>query len=994
VKLGDNQELQITISEDDKLLEEVVVVGYGTQKKVNLTGAISTVTAKDINNRPVSNAAMALQGIAPGLNITVNSGTPNGSYNLNIRGISSLSSSSVNSLILIDGVEGSLSRITANDIDSISVLQDASASAIYGAKASAGVILVTTKKGSAGEAKISYAGRYGWASPTTSTDYITTGYWSAFINDKFLNTFTGKGYTNYTDADYAELWARVNDKTEHPDRPWVVPQADGTYKYYANFDWYNYLYKKVHPQQEHNLSISGGNEKVQYYVSGRYYDNRGIFKIQEDYFNSYNLRSKVSVNLKPWLRFTNNTKFFASEYFYPGTSGENSTFRSINHHALAYIPPVNPDGSIVYITSTTNGSYQVTDGLSAVLTYNKHKNTNYDREITTINRFDVDVLKGLTLSAEHAYTFRYREYNNRSVNIPYSQYVDQTEWLKTGSGVDSYNEQHYRTQDQTVNAYATYEKSLDSHNLKLTTGINYEKYHDRDLRIRKLDLLSDELSAFSLATGEINLFTGTLGEFSSLGYFGRVNYDYAGRYLLELSGRYDGSSRFPRKDRFGFFPSASIGWRISEEKFWSPVKDVVSNTKIRLSYGSLGNHQVDNYSYIQSISANKSMNYSFDGKSLATYSTEDAPVSGSLTWEKVYTQNIGLDLGFVNNRLNISGDAYIRDTKGMLMTGKTLPAVYGADEPEENAANMRTRGWEMQIAWNDRFNLLGKPFNYSLAASLSDYTTKVTKWDSQLLTDTYQEGMTLGEIWGYAIDGYFSSDAEAANWHIDQSFVNERINASVGEQGIRAGDLKYRDLNGNNVIDPGDNTRENPGDRYVIGNSLPRYTYGINLGADWNNIDFSILFQGVGKQNWYPGNQSVLFWGPYSRPYATFMPTNFMDNVWSEENPNAYFPRPRAYEALDAKYSLGSANDRYLQDVSYFRCKNLTIGYTLPALKKYIDTLRIYFTGENLFYLSPLTKVTRYVDPEQAVSGSAAHTDSGQVYGFSKTYSIGVNITF
>lgn len=993
VKAGSN--MNIVLQEKNEQLNEVVVVGYGTQKKVNLTGAVSVVNSKDVNNRSVASAAMALQGTDPGLNLTLNSGSPDAGYNINIRGISSLTSGAT-PLILIDGVEGSLNRLNANDIESVSILKDASAAAIYGAKASAGVVLVTTKSGSEDVAKINYSYRFGVSQNTTSTDYITTGYWSAKINDLFMYPYKGYGYTNYTDEDYDELYARVNDKTENPERPWVVQQPDGSYKYYANFDWYDYMYRKNRPQQEHNLSISGGNNKVNYYISGRYFHQDGIMNVHNDKYDSYSIRSKINVQATSWLRYSNNTSYYTSKRFFPGMSSMANTLRLSYVHALACVPATNPDGTAVYINPNSNATATVMDGVSALLLHNKHRNTNYDREVITSNRFDFQICKGLNLIAEHAYSFRYREYRNRSTNVPYSEKAGEVQWLTTEKNQDYYQEQHYRVQNHNVNVFATYDASFNhSHNLKFMVGSQYESYGNNNMKARQLDLKSDELDAFNLAIGEITVLEGSIKESATLGFFGRLNYDYQGRYLVKLSGRTDGSSRFARGHRWVFVPSGSLGWRISEEEFWKPLKNVWDNCKVRLSVGSLGNQNVDDYyTYIESIDTSGTINYTFDGESKANIAVEDAPKASDLTWETATTYDLGIDLGFFGNRLNITADVYMRDTKNMLCDGMQLPSVYGAQVPRQNIADMRTRGWELSVAWQDRLAVAGKPLNYSISAGVSDYTTKVTRYNNpSKLLSKYYVGQTLGELWGFSVGGFFVSDEEAANYPVDQSYLNQQIITSVGERGLRAGDVKYLDLDGDNEISIGSNTVDNPGDQRIIGNTLPRYAYNFKLGASWNGVDFSAFFQGIGHQDWYPAGNAISFWGPYSRPYCSFIPTQFMDEVWTETNTGAYFPRARGYEALQTNYSLGSPNDRYLQNIAYFRLKNLTIGYTIPVLPRFIKDLRVYFSGENLFYFSPLKKHSKYVDPEQATSSDTRYENTGVAYNFSKTFSFGVSIT-
>ena len=1006
-ELTATKKMNIVLLEDTKALDEVIVVGYGTQKKVNLTGSVSSIEGKVLNARPVPSAVQALQGADPSLNITPASGDPSAGYSINIRGASSLTSGAA-PLILVDGVESSLSRLNANDIESVSILKDAAASAVYGARASAGVVLITTKNGQEGKINISYDGRVGWAQNTTSTDYITTGYESVRINDLFMTSYQGRGYTNFTEEDMQLLKDRINDKTENPERPWVVLNPDGTYKYLANFDWYNYLYKQTRIQHEHNLSIKGGSDKVNFYVSGRYYHQDGVVKVQPDMFDNLSLRTKVNAKINNWLSFTNNTSYFYSLRDYPGVSNMQALFRGTYLHALANIPAVNPDGYAVYLNNNTNGTYTVSDGQSATLHYGKHTNQNTEHELRTTNRFEIRPIKSLLIAAEYTYKFRYREYANRQVNVPYSTGPGKIELLNTGYWEDNYQEQHYRTHDHNVNVYATYEDTFkDAHHLTIMIGTQYETWREESMKMCKQDLATENLNAFNLASGEVTTSSGSINEWSTLGFFGRINYDYKGRYLIEFSARGDGSSRFAPNKRWGFFPSGSVGWRMSEENWWEPIANVWSNNKIRFSAGSLGNQSIsDYYTYIEMMNLNQSLSYELIPDTYAYYAREDDPKASDLTWETTTTYDLGWDLGLFRNRLNLSLDGYIRDTKNMLVAGMPLPATYGASVPKSNSSDMRTMGWELAIGWNDQVKVCGKPFEYSLSFGIGDYKTTVTRYNNpnKILdtnpndgSNTYYEGQTLGEIWGYHVDGLFASDQEAAAYQtqMNTAAIGARVLESTGEPGWRAGDMRFVDLDGDNAINMGAATLDNHGDLKVIGNSLPRFSYNLKFGMNWYGVDLSLFFQGIGHQDWYPTNESEAFWGPYNRPYCTFIPTEFMKDVWSVDNPDAYLPRPRGYISLVSNGPLGAVNDRYLQNVAYFRLKNLTLGYTFPIPKnKVMESMRIYFSGENLFYFSPLKKHTKYIDPEQATASSSFYKGSGQAYNFSRTFSIGLNVVF
>lgn len=987
--------LKAFLSEDALLMDEAVVVGYGTQKKVNLTGAISTVEASELANRATSTLGHMLQGSVPGLNVTMSSGRPGNSPSVNIRGMNSINGGSP--LILIDGVEGSLDRVNPNDVESISVIKDASSSAVYGARASFGVILVTTKTGNNtdGKAKLSYSGKFGFTAPTTSTDYETRGYYSVYVNDLFMYNFNGSKYSHYTDADMEQLWARRNDKVEDPSRPWVIiDQRNGRdeYVYYANTDWYHYLFQDIKPTQTHNISFSGGNDRVKYYVSGSYYDEEGQFRENTDKFTRIDFRSKISFDVTDWLNVSNNTSYFKSWYSYPGSSGVDTAFSLMTVHALASYPTRNPDGSSLYITSGSS-SGNVMDGLLTALDKGLHKNNDDRDQISTTTEVTVTPFKGLEIKGNFTYTFYdYRAYN-RFVNTTYSTYPGVIEELTTGSRfTDKLQEISNTHTFMQTNVYATYSKTFaEKHNLKVMAGFNWETKRLKDIRSEGYYLLSETLNDLNLvgvdAEGNKRMeVSGGQNEYAIAGVFARVNYDYMGKYLFEASGRYDGTSRFARASRWGFFPSASVGWKISEENFFSPVKDWFNYLKLRYSFGRLGNQQVGYYDYIREVNISD-QTYLFGGSSLPIVANISAPVAGDLTWEVAQHQNVGVDMAFFNNRLAFTAEAYIRDTKDMLTDGIALPSVYGASSPKMNTADLRTSGYELSLSWKDMFMLAGRPFQYNVGFNFSDYTTVITKYDNPEYSFAmdYYEGMKVGEIWGYRTGGLFASDAEAAAYDVDQSSVN-----GGQKDGPLGGDLKFLDLDGNKIISIGSNSVDDPGDREIIGNSEPRFNYGINLGFSWCNFDVSIFIQGIGRMDWYPPSNCMAFWGPYARPYASLIPKDFHTMYWTEDNPDAYYPRPRGYIALGDNRALTVANDRYLQNIGYCRLKNVTIGYSLPQkwMKKIkADGIRIYFTGENLAYLSGLK--SDYIDPELAMTGGEL-----RVYPWQKTFIFGIDINF
>ena len=1007
VPVNGRSELALTLEEDSFLLEDAVAIGYGTQKKTNLTGAVSVVKSEALQDRAALDVAHMLQGSVPGLNITSGSGRPGQAATLNIRGWNSINGGSP--LVLIDGVEGDLQYVNPVDVESISVIKDAAAAAIYGAKGSAGVVLVTTKSGSKekdGRAKVTYSGRYGVTAPTTSTEYESRGYDHVYTTNLFWSRYSpGTQYANYSEADMKELWARRNDVTENPDRPWVVvSNVDGkdVYNYYANTDWYHVLYNDIKPTTSHMVTMSGGTDSVSYLVSGGYNYEQGMFKVKPDNYKRVNLRAKISFDVTDWLRIGSNTSYFNSSYFYPGQSGINNNFAKSTVHALASYPAMNPDGSNLY-TTKYNG-YEVMDGLMMILGSDHFNDDKVDNLSETVD-FTLTPLKGLTIRGDYTYTLKYSRYLNRSVNGEYSRYP--LEYLvkddKEGF-YDVLSESANTNVYQAYNLYGTYQFSLaNSHNFKLMAGVNYETRWIKDLGVKGYNLYSSELNDQDLvgpdpadADGKKRMETsGGQNELKTAGYFARFNYDYKGRYLLEINARYDGSSRFLRGHRWVFSPSASVGWRLSEEPFFQPLRSWWDNAKIRFSYGQLGNQQMSSYyPAIQTVSTDGKSSYLLGGANLPQ-ATLSAPGSSGLTWERSIQGNLGIDLAFLGNRLEFSAEAYIRDTKDMLTAGEPLPAVYGASVPKENTADLRTKGYELSLGWRDSFKLGGKPFNYGASVVFSDYVSHITRFNNpeKLFAKNYWEGMKYGDIWGYEVDGLFATDEEAAAYPVDQSKVNDSQifpTTTTSPNGLYAGEMRFVDIDGDGSINKGAEKVGDSGDWKVIGNSQPRFNYGVNFNLSWYGFDFAVFFQGIGKMDWYPPAGFRSFWFLYDRPYQTFIPKDFLADCWSEENPNAYYPRPHGYVSMSEARPLGVNNTMYLQNIGYLRLKNLTFGYTLPenlTKKVFIPKLRVYFTGENLFYWAPGLH-GKYVDPEMAQTGG-----TGRIYPWQKSFIFGIDIT-
>lgn len=993
--------------EDAQLLDDVVVVGYAVQKKINVTGAVSSISGDQLNARPVTSALQALQGADPSVNIQTSSGNPTSSSSINIRGVPSVNGGSP--LILVDGVPGlSLNYINASDIQSVSVLKDASASAIYGAKASAGVILVTTKSGSEGKTKVSYSVTGGWIMPTTSTDYITSGYdWAKAVDEVYYARYGYSAFT-YTDADWAELEARRYDKTENSARPWVVTDSNGKYHYYGNYDWYNALFNSARFQQQHDISVSGGSKAVKYYISGKYYDQEGLLSgpaipVKERYDN-YSFRAKLDAQLFKWAKWSTNASLNTVHQVYPGTTNEALTISALDQALGPMFVPQNPDGSYVMYPTDIRG-VGIGKGRGAILTEENDRHDINNRTFALSNSLELTPVKGLSLKTTYNITNYFRLYKDRNQAATHSRTVGEI-ITNTAYAKDEYRERHYEYTIHGVDLVASYNHTWnDAHHFTALAGMNFERKRTTDLTVDQFGLGSANLSTFNSVNDDTYYqIDQDITAYKTLGFFARVNYDYREKYLFEVSMRADGTSRFAKGDRWGYFPSASAGWRFSKESFLDGARKWLNDGKLRVSYGSLGNQQVSDYLYIQTISSN-TQGYLFDDSGKSKYSSVSDPMSSNLTWEIVKTYNFGLDLSFLKGRLNFTGDYYIRKTEDMLTTSLTLPSVYGASTPTENCADLRTNGWEISLSWKDDFKLGNKPFHYGVTATLGDYITKITKYNNpDKIFSNYYVGKTLGEIWGYHVPRLFKSDEEAAAYQVavhNASNVYQRVyNMAGGGMGyLMAGDVMFEDRNMDGYINSGSGTVDDSGDMKIIGNSMPRYNYSFRFDFNWNNFDLSIFFQGVGKRDWYPtaNNEDVYgatrFWNLYSYTMVSFISKDYKDNIWTEDNPNGYFPRLRPIQTYSGG-PLAQTNDRYLQKVNYLRLKNITFGYTIPFKSKVISSCRVFFSGENLYYWSPLKKYCKTIDPELAVATGVYRSGTGTGYTIPCTITFGANINF
>lgn len=993
--------------EDSLTLDEIVVVGYGTQKKANLTGAVDQVGSETFEGRSNANLTQMLQGQIPNLNLKFKDGRPNSSPSYNIRGTTSIGQGG-SALILIDGVEGDPALLNPNDIESVSVLKDAASSAIYGSRAPYGVVLITTKTAKQGKPTVSYQANLTFEKPTTIPEYVSNGYtWADHFYKAFYNyNLSNPSGINKT-MEFSTAWlAEYQRRNETGNYEVLVSDGSigtaGRWLYFIEGeDYIGKLYRNHMTSQTHNISVSGSDDKFDYYVSGRYYGNNGIFDtdVNPESYKILNGRMKMGYKVTPWLRISNNTDISWTKYVMPQTysEGNGNIWRNIADEGHPCSPIWNPDGTLSH-----SAVYSVGDYLYG------HSNRGYiNRQVKTTFAAQAKFLDDrLRLNAD--FTYRNKDFNTtvKKVKSEFSRYEGVTETI---SGTQSYLSETIRNYEYlATNEYVEFEDTFaGKHYFKALLGYNYEQETYKNTYSYNDDLLTPDVTNINLAMGIDNRsITGDYYRWRTVGAFARINYAFADRYLIEVNGRYDGSSKFPQRQRWAFFPSVSVGWRLTEEPWFKVSKDAVSNIKFRASFGALGNSNVGNYAYDET--------FSFDNGRIINgakvrYTSAPAPIPESLTWETAQTLDFGLDMSFLKGRLSFTGDYYIRKTLDMYTVGPTLPDVFGASSPKGNYAEMTTRGYEMTIRWNDSFNLAGKPFNYGLKASLVDYKSIIDKFNNRkkelstaAYNTNYYAGMVVGEIWGFVSNGLWQNQdeidaAEAGALAAGQKYYNPLMQTSKTYK-LYPGDIKFEDLNGNGYIDRGQNTVDDPGDRKIIGNSEPRYIYSFGIDLEWNNIFLSAFFQGVGKQDWYPSNEASVIWGQYNRPYAQ-MPKWHLNNYWTEDNPDAYLPRYAGYYAPFYK-GTNNANTRYLMDVSYIRLKNLQVGYTLPA--KWTDAIRmkkvsVFFSGENLWTWSPMYKYTRDIDVTANIYGTdsvLSSTGDGFNYPTLRSYSLGLNITF
>lgn len=1023
VSVAASENLSVTLREDTQFLDEVVVVGFGTQKKVNMTGSVAAVDVdKAFGSKPITDVSKGLQGVVPGLSITYNSNDLNASPTMKIRGTGSINGDNT-PLILLDGVEvPDLSFVNPDNIKSISVLKDAASASIYGSRAAWGVVLITSKDGSAVKDKVSitYSNNFSWNQPIGLPKYITDkeGVLAQLeegmlaqknVDGSRIEAFgmyydtIGKGITTWFDKYSGNLSNPVYKYGE--DYEFI----EGTPYYYRVSDPNKEIFKTSF-SQTHNLSVTGNTGKTNYNIGLGYTMNDGTLKAaKKNDVKRYNLNLSTNTQVKNWLNIGTKVMYVEKEYEYPYGYSQSKGATGLLYYVMRF-PTFFPFG-ISDGSKLDDGTYASESAATGEGLYFRHGNayvanesicSSKDQYLTLGGNVRINLAPGLSFYGD--YTRGRYNYENRSMRQPY--YVANWSFPKKAAvTTNDFLERSYVSKiTNTYNAYFDYLFDIQKqHNFAIKVGANAEdlRYDNQSVKVNGVQDV--EHPTLNLTDGKNEgIVDESLRHRATAGFFGRINYNYKEKYLLELNGRYDGSSSFRTGKQWAFFSSASAGYRISEEKFWTNIKPYVPTLKVRASYGSVGNQALDSwYPYISTMATETVSWIGTDMNQVSTTTTPSA-VNPDMTWEKIRTLDIGFDAGFFNNELNVTFDWYQRRNVGMLVAGNEIVRYAGiAVAPLENGGDMKTNGWELQIDYNHAFN---KDFAIYGTFTLSDAKSEITKWNNTTgALNSWYKGKKLGEIWGFETDRYFNSsdvnpDGTLKTGTPDQSYLQN------GSFRFGAGDIKYKDLNKDGKIDTGKGTIDDHGDLKRIGNQLPRYEYSLRVGAMLKGFDVEVLLQGVGKRDMW--STSSLF-----IPHAAGAQMNIFENqldYWTESNQNARFPRPYingAFGSLSGLPGNSGCNNfapqtKYLNNLAYLRIKNFTVGYTLPqnlTRKIFVEKLRFYFSAQNLFTFDHIDGV---MDPECTGGSSKSYTNgmdmtmAGRAMPFNRQWSCGLQITF
>ena len=939
---------QIVMREDTQALDEVVVVGYGTQKKVNLSGAVASIDGDAIAAKPSTDVLSALQGEMPGVTVLRSSGEPGAETSgMRIRGFSSANSTAT--LVLIDGVEGDITLLNPNDIASISVLKDAAASAIYGARAAAGVVLVTTKNGNAGKVSVSYNGFFSFNTPGNMPERLPAWEEQQFINDSRVNA-----------AGSPEWSPEQSSWVANPNFNYRPNNTNGRWDFFDATNWVAEGTKKYTTSQSHNVSVSGGSEKNNYLVSAGYYTKDGLLAYGPDGNDRYTFRVKNNAKLNDHISLSVLGSYegqFREQNPYGAKSLLSRLFRVRGRQPI-YQPeedinenPFNGDLQVNPIDLMINGG----------ITKTRFEAFTGKGELTI-----KDYVPGLALRLSAS---RRAGYYNATTNYRHLVWLD-----RQANSVRFQNDPARLTRQKNFNfhdnadAVLTYHYERNRHALDLLGGISYERYRLDEVSATARGLISNDFFSFNYydsANASNTSLSDNIETWAMMSYFGRINYNFGGRYLFEANVRYDGSSRLAPGNRWRAFPSFSGAWRMSEES-WFQVP-AINNLKLRASWGQLGNGAVLGlYDYIALIENGSNMG-------TANYYQSNL-ASRSKTWEIVSSTNVGLDLGVWDNKLTMSADYFWKKNDNML-ANLELPSLVGIGVPQSNVGTLKTWGWEFEVAYKNQW----RDLTYRIAFNLSDSDNKVVRYDGRSTISegsvAILEGYPLNTIWGYRTDGFWSSRDE----YLAYKEANPGYQ-SFSDNLITGGDVKYvAQGKADHTIGAGGGTPDNPGDLVCLGNSNGRYHYGISVALQWRGFDLSVMFQGVGKRALLIPAREL---APFSQ--SADMPWTIHRDYWTPDNPDAFWPRIYNYNSYSTDAFNYHASDRWVQDASYIRLKNITLGYTVPIRKSAVEKLRIYISGNDVWEHSNLLKV---FDPEVGNEPSASY------YPFFRTWTVGINFT-
>lgn len=962
ITVGTKTIINVTLEEDIEAIGEVVVVGFGTQPKANLTGAVASISSDAFENRPVANIGQAIQGLIPNLTVSISNGAPNTAPSFNIRGGTTLALSDGKyvvsegaPLIIVDGVEMSaslLNQMNPNDVENMSVIKDASAAAIYGTKATFGVVLITTKSGKFNQqGKINYTYDVSWDTPSGLPDIL----------DSYTIQKSGMDKSEWTggkpgDSDKLKL-EKMKEYINNPIPENAYYMDGNAIIWVANMNPYDIAIRDWTPTQKHNLNFSGGTDKIAYFMSLGYQDQEGMYKINTDQYKRYNASIRVNAKVKEWFNVEGKVSYNHTDYESPYLTGGKGTLWSAMR---------NETGKNINMPIMTSANDPIpnayTDNILGWISYGGRTNSTSYTTSLSISPELIIFPEMLKVKADLSYLPQISKSTRRS---PKHEYIT-TAWrlVSEQSETQEHRAQLSRSSTDTymINAYIDFNKTFAKSNVSAVLGFNQESvtYGATTANLRGL-FSPDIMNPDAAEDKSLHTINTSAQKRTGRAVFGRVNYNYKGRYLFEMNGRYDGSSRFTKDDRYFFFPSFSAGWRISEEPFMAFSKNWLNNLKLRGSWGKLGSQPSGYYPYQATMSSGVAYFLLDD----VYVTTVQAPglVSPYLTWEKAATTNFGLDANFLRNRLSFSLDIFERKTTDILTDGDVAyPSVLGTSAPLVNSGSLKAYGWEMVLEWKDR---LKNGLAYSLQFTLWDSRTKVLHYAGNPTNNIgyLYDGAYTGNIWGYETGGILQESDLIPN----ASGTGYIFNGPHHDGNLYPGYLWYRDINGDGQINAGSSTLDNPGDRRIIGNSTPRYKYGFTANASYKGFDLNLFFQGVAKRDVWTGSSA--YWGGGAGSQWMY------DRSWTPERTNAEFPMYTAPVNTQTGYLINGA---------YLRLKQASLGYTIPqsiTKKIKVDRLRFHIAGYNLF---EITDIPNVFDVDQI----------SDAYPQKRTISIGAQITF